>query len=264
MVSRNHCLTIIMLTIFVALPAWGQQYLLYTPQPVTSGQKESSKDGVLVQEVEIKRGDTLRDLSRKFSGHETYYPQILLFNTIKNPNRIYVGNTLRIPVSHINEIDAEKTESKPTGSSRSAIEPKEKNSSVKAEIKQSVLKPAAVSPGPAPSTETSLSDSKTAGENKTRKKYRTKTSVAHKKINPSDSSSTSSKVPSTSKHTASSATSDSKGQVLFEAAVKAYRKNDCRAALELLDRFLAEYSSSSHSSDAYLYKADCYLKLSAQ
>lgn len=91
--------TVIALIICMALPAWGQQYLLYAPQPVPSGQKASSQDGILVQEIEIQKGDTLYALSRKFSGHGMYFPQILLFNSIKNPNLIYPGNTLRIPAT---------------------------------------------------------------------------------------------------------------------------------------------------------------------
>ena len=54
------------------------------------------------------------------------------------------------------------------------------------------------------------------------------------------------------------------GPKLFEAGIKAYRKDDCRAALELFDRYLAENSGSPLAADANLYKAECYLKLSAQ
>jgi TolA-binding protein len=54
------------------------------------------------------------------------------------------------------------------------------------------------------------------------------------------------------------------GQKLFEAATKAYRKDDCRTALELFDRYLADNSNSPLAADANLYKAECYLKLSAQ
>ncbi len=53
-------------------------------------------------------------------------------------------------------------------------------------------------------------------------------------------------------------------QKLFETAVKAYRQDDCRTALELLDRYLADNSGSPLAADATLYKAECYLKLSVQ
>lgn len=54
------------------------------------------------------------------------------------------------------------------------------------------------------------------------------------------------------------------GQRLFEEAVTSYRKDDCLAALELLDRFLAGNPGSPMAADANLYKAECYLKLSVQ
>lgn len=54
------------------------------------------------------------------------------------------------------------------------------------------------------------------------------------------------------------------GQRLFEEAVTSYRKDDCHAALELLDRFLAANPGSPMAADANLYKAECYMKLSTQ
>ncbi|HIJ96650.1 MAG TPA: LysM peptidoglycan-binding domain-containing protein [Desulfuromonadales bacterium] len=79
-------------------PLWGQEYL-YAPQPAGSFEKGTVANGILVRDVEIRRGDTLRGISRKFSGHAGYYPQILLFNSISNPNLIYAGTTLKVPVS---------------------------------------------------------------------------------------------------------------------------------------------------------------------
>lgn len=80
----------------------GQQ-LLYVPKPVGADEKIQKNDGILVQEVSVKKGDTLYGISRFFSGHGTYYPQILLFNDIKDPNKIYPGNVLKIPVSRRGE-----------------------------------------------------------------------------------------------------------------------------------------------------------------
>ena len=93
-----HTIAIGLLFCSLTAPAWGQEYL-YTPQPVDSGEKGGAADGVLVREVEIRRGDTLHDISRTYSGHASYFPQILLFNKISNPDRIYAGTTLKIPVS---------------------------------------------------------------------------------------------------------------------------------------------------------------------
>lgn len=80
-------------------PGWAQQQYLYAPKPVAPEEKVQKKDGILVQEIAVRKGDTLYAISRAFSGHGSYYPQILLFNDIKDPDRIYPGNLLRIPVS---------------------------------------------------------------------------------------------------------------------------------------------------------------------
>jgi TolA-binding protein len=53
-------------------------------------------------------------------------------------------------------------------------------------------------------------------------------------------------------------------QMLYERAVKAYRQDDCRTALDLLERFLTAYPASPQAADVSLYKADCYLKLSGK
>lgn len=69
---------------------------LYTPQPAT----DTNTEGILVREVTVKRGDTLSHLARQYTGRGHYYPQILLFNTIKNPHRIYPGQVVRVPLAH--------------------------------------------------------------------------------------------------------------------------------------------------------------------
>ncbi|MGB4598547.1 MAG: LysM peptidoglycan-binding domain-containing protein [Trichlorobacter sp.] len=86
------------LALLLTSPVWGQDYL-YQARPVAQGEQPPSADGVLVREVLVKKGDTLSHLSKRFSGRGTYYPQILLFNSIKNPHLIYPGNLLRVPVS---------------------------------------------------------------------------------------------------------------------------------------------------------------------
>jgi len=77
---------------------WGADYL-YTPQPVTG----EAGEGLLVREVTVKKGDTLSKLSKQWSGRGYYYPQILLFNEIKNPHRISTGQVVRVPVSRTGE-----------------------------------------------------------------------------------------------------------------------------------------------------------------
>lgn len=266
MTPSTRLFTVIVLTAGLALPAWGQNYLLYTPQPAASGQKAPGQDGVLVQEIEIQKGDTLYALSRKYNGKGMYFPQILLFNSIKNPNLIYPGKMLKVPLSHGDTSASERTEVKhPAASPKAKATSGDKKSSVKAVSPVASRQPAAA-PVSTASTELSLSDLKTAGSGKGiasrhKKKTSAKKSAASVPAPPKPEGSASlSDSPSGSVPTTDTAT----GQKLFEAAVKAYRKDDCSTALELLDRYLADNSGSPLAADATLYKAECYLKLSAQ
>lgn len=78
-----------------ATASWGSDYL-YSPVPVEG---ETTGDGVLVREVTVKKGDNLSRISKRYSGRDYYYPQILLFNEIKNPHWIQIGQVLRVPIS---------------------------------------------------------------------------------------------------------------------------------------------------------------------
>jgi TolA-binding protein len=188
-------------------PGWSQQQYLYAPRPVAAEEKVRKEDGILVQEVPVKKGDTLSRISRRFSGHGSYFPQILLFNDIKNPDRIYTGTTLRIPVS------------------RSGLTGQAAPSPVQGK------KHGVPSAGPVPGSTAAELNQGTAVKEKKRIQKRT------------------------------SAASE---QRQFERAIKAYRQGDYRRALELFDRFLADYPASALAADASLYKAECYLKQSNQ
>lgn len=75
------------------------EMLLYTPKPETSGVAPASpRDGVLVRTVTVKRGDTLSKLSRQHIGVADYFPQMLVFNSIRNPDLIHPGDKLLVPV----------------------------------------------------------------------------------------------------------------------------------------------------------------------
>ena len=81
------------------LPALAADYLLYTPEEVQAEPAPPpAGDGVLVKRLTIRKGDTLSHISRKENGRASYYSQILLFNRIPNPDLIYAGDTILVPV----------------------------------------------------------------------------------------------------------------------------------------------------------------------
>ena len=83
----------------VSSTAGAEEFLLYTPKPAAAGQAPVAPDqGVLVKTVTVRRGDTLRKLSREHVGVASWFPQVLLFNTIKNPDLIHTGDKLLVPV----------------------------------------------------------------------------------------------------------------------------------------------------------------------
>lgn len=223
----THCLSVMLIAIVLvagATPGWSQQYYLYAPEPVVAEEAVQKKDGVLVQEVAVRKGDTLYGISRKFSGHGTYYPQILLFNDLRDPDLIYPGNLLKIPVSRRAVTDQ-------------AVKPRIQS--------QGTDVPSA---GPVANIPTAGRKKSVAAEEK-------------KKRNPLlKSVATARKDASSARQTTAAAAE----QRLFERAIKAYRQDDCRAALELFDRYLADYPSSALAADVSLYKAECYLKQSSQ
>jgi LysM repeat protein len=91
------------------MPASAEEYSLYLPTLVEIETISPPVSGVLVKKIAIKRGDTLTTLSRKFSGKGSYFPQILLFNKIRNPDRIYAGRQLLVPVSFDREAKTVKS-----------------------------------------------------------------------------------------------------------------------------------------------------------
>ena len=93
------CLLLCLFVLLLYSSASAGDYLLYLPKPVEAIDAPLSGEGVLVKKIMILKGDTLSAISRRFSGKGSYFPQILLFNNISNPNRIYAGRNLLVPVS---------------------------------------------------------------------------------------------------------------------------------------------------------------------
>jgi len=280
MTRRARETVVAMLLLALASPVWSQQYLIYTPKIMAPDEQEQPKDGVLVREVPVKKGDTLYGLSRKFSGHGSYYSQILLFNDIKNPNLIYAGKTLKVPVSK--EQPREAGAGAPAKAAK-AGKPGESVAKTAETSGVAVRKTVPQAKEKAkPLTELSLSDLKQLEHGKHKKK------AARKKVAVHASKRTKS-VRAAAKQPEAVVVGKRSGgegqqslqavdnteaqpvvaqsetdQKLFEKAVRAYKQDDCRAALDLFDRFLAENPSSPMAADASLYKAECYLKLSSQ
>jgi len=194
MTGRRLVIGAALLVLAGATPGWCDQFYLYSPRAVESPAVNRAASEILVREIQVQKGDTLYGLSRRFSGHGSHYPQILLFNDIKDPDKIYAGSTLRLPVTS-------------TASPADVPVPPQP-------------KPAAAAPA-APKPVKVAAPAAAKGES-----------------------------------TAS--------QKLYEQAIKAYRRNDCPAALDLFDRFLALDPSSPLAADVGLYKAECYLKQSGQ
>lgn len=256
--TRRACGTAVaLLLLSLVSPVRGEQYFLYSPKPAGPEEAVPAKDGVLVREVPVQKGDTLSGISRKYSGHGSYYPQILLFNDIKNPNLIYSGDTLKVPVTRGQ--GAEEAGNAPAPKEKAAARPgrKARRHHAKAASKPAKQHAAKQRAGE-PATELSLGELKRLEGGK-EKRHQAKTPVARKAAT-AQSKPVGAPGPEKQKVT-SAATS---GQRLFEQALKAYRQEDCRGALELFDRFLSENPASPQAADASLYKAECYMKLSAQ
>lgn len=244
---------LVLLICFLGLPAWGEQYYLYESKPVTAGEKGQAKDGVLVTEVPVQKGDTLYDISKKFSGRGMYYPQILLFNNIKDPNLIYPGNTLKVPVTQNGVAQTKEA----TGKSKK-LKSRDETEKPKG---TSQLSPVST-PRVAPVTEISLSELRALDEAKPNKRGNKKRVASHVRAKDKKE-----KVIAAGKADSVPApviNNETTGQKLFERALKAYRQDEFSAALELFDRYLADNSNSPLAADASLYKAECYLKLSSQ
>jgi TolA-binding protein len=97
--ARRVAIAMVIILAAVAASAGAEDYYLYKPQKVQSGDIPAPGDGVLTRTITIQRGDTLSKLSRRYNGRSSFFSQILLFNKIRNPDLIYAGDTLRVPLT---------------------------------------------------------------------------------------------------------------------------------------------------------------------
>lgn len=214
-------------------PAGGAEYLRYAPQPSDGKPMSGPGEGVLVKRITIEKGDTLYSLSRRFNGKGTYFSQILLFNEITNPNLIYAGNRLLVPLQpgqgegvmtpsrRVGPAAQGKSGGKhPAVSPAVSLEPKEKKQMAK--VPSASVVPALPSRASQP--------------------------VAPRPV---------SSPPAVR-------TFDENEQTLFEKGVGAYKSGQYQQSLDAFDRFLARYPESPLLPDATLYRADALMKMAGQ
>jgi hypothetical protein len=101
---------------FFSESAWADEYFQYLPSSLETESTPPGEEGILVKKITIRRGDTLSNLSRHYAGRGYYYPQILLFNKISDPNRIFAGRELLVPVS--SPVSRRKPAHTPSGMTR--------------------------------------------------------------------------------------------------------------------------------------------------
>lgn len=178
-----------------ATASWGADYL-YAPKPFEG---ETVGDGVLVREVTVKKGDNLSRIAKKYAGRDYYYPQILLFNDIKRPHWIQIGQVLRVPLSR---------KAAASHGQQAVVEKGPERKTLVQELAVEVPK-------------------------KRAEKQRPAAAAAQGERN------------------------------AFNRGLEAYKKGDCKTAIEQFDRFISSYPRSVLLPEATLSRADCYLKLSS-
>ena len=273
----------------------GEEFLLYAPKPAAGDQVPASPDeGVLVRSVTVKRGDTLADLARKHIGTASWFPQVLLFNTIKNPDLIYPGEKLLIPVNGGHNPSLKKS-AKSAKAAKRAKGKRRHPASAPAPAKPSAEQPAtAVAPAvlapekaaPAKAAPTKAAPAKAAPEKATPAAPAKATPATPAKATPATpakatpakaasekaastkaASTNASSTKASSAKAASAKAAPAAGVIerqSYQRAKRAYLAGDYQKAQNLFARFLRYFPNSNLAPDASLYQADCYLQLSGQ
>jgi TolA-binding protein len=191
--TRGATIALAIILAVVASSANAEDYLLYKPQKTRSGDIPPPGDGVLTKTIIIQEGDTLSSLSRRYSGRSSFFPQILLFNNIRNPDLIIAGRSLRVPLARRGTAD--EVTGRETAKKRAA----------------------------------------TGGYSKASARMRTP------RYSP---------------------VGGIAGKRLFNRGVSLFMNGRYREAIDIFDGYLAAYPGSPQASEAALYRADCYMRLS--
>ncbi|QVW35063.1 LysM peptidoglycan-binding domain-containing protein [Geobacter sulfurreducens] len=224
------------LVLSMASLAAGGEYLLYTPGASEGSRPSGPDEGVLVKSITVQKGDTLYSLSRKYNGKGGYYPQILLFNEIKNPDLIYAGNKLMVPVAPAGPkaVFSQQPSAVPAAAAK----------------RESAVRPAREKVAPVAAHREAKRESTVTTS------VRTPEPVAATPPVPSR--------PAAEAHRPQTGKADDNEHSLYEKGVSAYKSGAYSQSVELFERFLARYPSSPLVPDATLYRADAFLKMAGQ
>lgn len=109
--ARGVTITLVIILVgAVSSASAAEEYYLYKPEKVKTQNIPDPGSGVLTKNIAIQKGDTLKKLSARYSGRSAFFPQILLFNRIKNPDLIYAGAQLQVPLSQNASLSAPEKE----------------------------------------------------------------------------------------------------------------------------------------------------------
>ena len=196
------------------------------------------KDGVSYREVTVQKGDTLYDITRKYSKEGSSYAETLRFNNLKDPDEIVIGDIVKVPLNR----------------GKKAQKPNQAKQIIPAAPVQKQQVTAKAAPKTVPAI-TGIPQPPIFSSNST---SRQKAGQAPEISTPPPIQ------PGTQKQQTTSIAPITSGQKLFEQAIKSYRTGDCQTAIQIFSQFLAEDTTSKLAADASLLIADCYLKLSGK
>lgn len=247
-------------TLLAPVLSYGEDFLLYTPKPAEKDQVPASPgEGILVRSITVKRGDTLSNISHKYIGRASWYPQVLLFNSIENPDLIYTGDKLLVPVP---------SEQAATEKKHLKVEKHHGNRHRAAVRRKAVAKPEAAQPETVnpelvrPQTVKRKPAKQVAVPRESTKPEATRpVTVKPEAVRQMPVPSEVSRATRPKSQVRPIATDE---QGSYQQAKLAYLKGDYQTALELFTQFRSKYPNSTFSADVALYQADCLLHLSGE
>ena len=84
-------------------------FLTGGPSVISSFAKITMKEPIEGEVITIKKGDTLWYLAKKYLDNPTKWPEFKKYNTFTNPNLIYPGEKMQLPIKAAKEIVKEAT-----------------------------------------------------------------------------------------------------------------------------------------------------------